>query len=301
MSQLLLSIYETLEEYCTKPRARPKNSNRRDTFSVPEEPFARAVAVILGWRGEPHRGEAACIGKAAQPPLPALWSSPEEPIFIDGAGAAVTTRLCKRFGDDFCAGATGQKVEQSLQLLNEHAALNAEGLARLFECYPKRVTGSLLETCLSPAGSVRQRGSRLRHFLKFLQELEQEDGSYGPYGGGPMLPQLQAIPTDTLRDRLYGIRGIGIETTGALLLFAFDRPVFVMTGGVYRLLNRHGLVARETCLEEMDEVLVTGLSPSVDVCTRFYHNTARVISRFCLAGIPNCRDCPLGVFLDHAP
>ena len=299
MSQLLLSMYETLEEYCTKLRARPKNCDRRDAFPVPAEPFARAVAVILGWRGEPHRGEAACIGKAAQPTSPALWATPE-PMYIGEARSSVTPRLCKRFGEGFCAGATGQKVEQSLRLLNEHAALNAEGLARLFECYPGKVPGSLLETCLSPAGAIKQNSSKLWHFLKLLRELEQEDDSYGPYGGGPMLPQLQAIPTDELRDRLHAIRGIGIETTGALLLFAFDRPVFVMTGVVYRLLNRHGLVPREVCLEEIDEVLVTGLPPSVDVCTRFYHNTARVISRFCLAGIPNCRDCPLGGFLDHA-
>ena len=49
------------------------------------------------------------------------------------------------------------------------------------------------------------------------------------------------MPTETLRQNLLALKGVGQETADAMLLYLFDRKVFIADQYALRLFNRLGL------------------------------------------------------------
>lgn len=82
---------------------------------------------------------------------------------------------------------------------------------------------------LKPSGYFNIKARRLRHFcLWYLQQ------------GG--FDALSVLDTDTLRNGLLSVHGIGPETADDIALYAFERPVFVIDAYTRRLFSRLGLI-----------------------------------------------------------
>jgi endonuclease-3 related protein len=90
-----------------------------------------------------------------------------------------------------------------------------------------------LEELLKPAGFYRVKARRVSALLEFVNVS----------GGVNALAQLS---TPELRGRLLSIDGIGDETADAILLYGFERPVFVVDSYARRLLARLGGSAERT-------------------------------------------------------
>lgn len=94
----------------------------------------------------------------------------------------------------------------------------------LLECPQDR-----LETHIRSSGYFRQKAARLRMFCRWLVD----------HGG---FDSLRCRSTSDLRESLLGLSGIGPETADCILLYAFERPVFVADGYARRIFNRLGLI-----------------------------------------------------------
>jgi endonuclease-3 related protein len=60
-----------------------------------------------------------------------------------------------------------------------------------------------------------------------------------------------AQPSETLREELLGLTGIGPETADSILLYAANHEIFVVDSYTRRIFERHGLVSSETSYEEI--------------------------------------------------
>jgi len=78
-------------------------------------------------------------------------------------------------------------------------------------------------------------------------------------GGG--FPDLEALPTARLRGELLDINGIGPETADAILLYAFERPVFVIDAYTRRLLRALELIDGGENYETLRALFETRLPP----------------------------------------
>src|ERR1700730_18788841 len=72
-----------------------------------------------------------------------------------------------------------------------------------------------LESMIRPAGYFRQKAARLKTFVAFVDQY---------YEGS--LRRLFAQPTETLRQELLALNGVGPETADSILLYAGQHPVF---------------------------------------------------------------------------
>lgn len=88
-----------------------------------------------------------------------------------------------------------------------------------------------LQDAVRPSGYYRQKADRLRGLCRFL--LDEFDGS---------IHRMRALPTSRLREMLLALRGIGPETADSILLYALNRPAFVVDAYTERLLGRLGLL-----------------------------------------------------------
>jgi endonuclease-3 related protein len=108
----------------------------------------------------------------------------------------------------------------AIEQLRKESLLNQ---LALLECPQDR-----LETHIRSSGYFRQKAARLRIFCRWLVD----------HGG---FESLRRRSTSDLRESLLGLSGIGPETADCILLYAFERPVFVADGYARRILERLGL------------------------------------------------------------
>ena len=111
-------------------------------------------------------------------------------------------------------------VERAIARLRRAQALDPR---RLAEAPPGQVAG-----WIRPAGYFNVKARRLQAYCRWY--LEQ---------GG--LSGLRRLPTGELRRRLLAVHGIGPETADDILLYALERPVFVVDAYTRRLFRRLGL------------------------------------------------------------
>ena len=114
-------------------------------------------------------------------------------------------------------------VELALAQLRKAGRLSVEGIrsARL----------STLERLIRSSGYFRQKAKRLKTFVAFLD---------AEYAGS--LDRLFAGPTNTIRQKLLDLNGVGPETADSILLYAGNHPVFVVDAYTRRIVERHNIL-----------------------------------------------------------
>jgi endonuclease-3 related protein len=68
-------------------------------------------------------------------------------------------------------------------------------------------------------------------------------------------------PTETLREELLNLHGVGPETADSILLYAGNHPVFVVDAYTRRILARHEILPETAAYEEIGELFESALAP----------------------------------------
>ncbi len=157
---------------------------------------------------------------------------------------------------------------------------------------PKKILAcedAVLEAALRPSGYFRIKTRRLRNFCRYL--VERYRGS---------MKRLAAQPLDILRAELLAVNGIGPETADDILLYACDKPVFVVDAYTRRIFSRHGLCAPDIAYEPLRALFERNLEPDLHLYKEYHGLIVFVGKDFCRR-TPKCAECPLGVLLEQHP
>ena len=168
-------------------------------------------------------------------------------------------------------------VEKAIRRLRQEKALTPQ---RLHE-----VELDTLAEWIRPAGYFNVKARRLRAFTEAL--FEQFNGS---------LNQLFSLPQSELRVTLLEIKGIGKETADSIILYAANRPQFVIDAYTRRMLERHGWADARADYDELAELFVTQLPPDTTLYNEFHALIVNLGKEYCRPR-PRCEDCPLRPFL----
>jgi endonuclease-3 related protein len=164
-------------------------------------------------------------------------------------------------------------VEKAIANLKSAQLLNPEGLHRLDHAQ--------LAELIRPAGYFNVKAKRLKSFLTWL--FENYDGE---------LANLQHVDTEQLRAELLTVRGIGRETADSILLYAFDRPLFVVDAYTARVVFRHQLLDTDADYEQLRELFESNLDEDLHMFNEYHALLVRVGKEFCKPK-PKCPGCPL--------
>ncbi|MBK8637774.1 MAG: endonuclease [Chromatiaceae bacterium] len=162
-------------------------------------------------------------------------------------------------------------VERGLNNLAALGALTAPAILALPE--PE------LAARLRPVGYFNVKARRLRAFC----------AAYLAHGG---LAGLSRLATAELRQRLLAIKGVGPETADDILLYAFDRPVFVVDAYSRRLLSRLGELDGNEGYETIRQGMETALGPDVALFNEYHALIVRHGKEVCRTR-PRCGVCCL--------
>ena len=162
-------------------------------------------------------------------------------------------------------------VERALANLKRHRCLSAPGILDLDQ--------ERLADWLRPSGYFNIKAGRLRNFCQW----------YCNAGG---VRRLRRRDTASLRRQLLSVKGIGPETADDILLYAFERPVFVIDAYTRRLFSRLGLFTGTESYDAMRMAIESALGADVALFNEYHALTVRHAREVCRVR-PRCNDCVL--------
>jgi endonuclease-3 related protein len=137
---------------------------------------------------------------------------------------------------------------------------------------------------LRPSGYFNVKAERLKNFCRWY--LEQ---------GG--FRALSRMGTTQLRSALLSVNGVGPETADDMLLYAFERPVFVIDAYTRRLFTRLGLFNGKESYDTMRAAIESALGPETALFNEYHALIVRHAKEICRVR-PRCADC---VLFDRCP
>jgi endonuclease-3 related protein len=164
-------------------------------------------------------------------------------------------------------------VEKAIANLKSADRLTPEGLYHL--------DVSQLAELIRPAGYFNIKAKRLKNFINWLFDNYQGD-----------LANLESMNTNQLRAELLAIKGIGPETADSILLYAFERPIFVVDAYTARIAVRHELIEPGADYEQLRELFQSNLSEDVQLFNEYHALLVRLGMEFCKPKA-KCPGCPL--------
>ena len=142
-----------------------------------------------------------------------------------------------------------------------------------------KVRHNTLARLLRSSGYFNIKAKRLKNLCNWL--LEQ--------GGFQLLKQKE---TKELRSSLLTVNGVGCETADDILLYAFERPVFVIDAYTRRLFSRLGLISGDESYEKLRGSFEAALGNDASLFNE-YHALIVVHSKEICRVKPKCEQCVL--------
>lgn len=162
-------------------------------------------------------------------------------------------------------------VEKAIANLRANGALSAEAIVAAPQ--------ARLAHWLQPSGYFNIKARRLHNFCRWY--LAQ--GGFEP---------LNTWQTTALRHGLLSVNGVGPETADDMLLYAFERPVFVIDAYTRRIFSRLGLVDGEAGYETLRACFEQALPPQVGLFNEYHALIVRHAKVACRRR-PQCTCCVL--------
>lgn len=197
--------------------------------------------------------------------------------------------LWKRFGPQYWWPAEtpleviiGAVLTQNTNWKNVEKAmenLRGKGLLSLDILYSMEAAALAQE--IQPAGYYNVKAKRLKNLVDYIFDRFEGD-----------LSAFLEAGTPGLREGLLSVKGVGPETADSILLYAAERPVFVVDAYTYRILHRHGMVEDPSTYEELQALFMDHLPEDPSLFNEFHALIVRLGKEFCRRK-PLCPDCPL--------
>ena len=164
-------------------------------------------------------------------------------------------------------------VEKAIGNLRGAGALSSRALRKL----PKAKLAKLVYPC----GYYNAKALKLKAFALWLGNHYDDD-----------LNALFALDAADLRQQLLSVHGIGQETADSVILYAAEKPVFVIDAYTRRIISRLGLSPQKESYSAYQALFMENLPPYTKLYNE-YHALLVCLGKNVCRRRPLCRDCCL--------
>lgn len=171
-------------------------------------------------------------------------------------------------------GVAWRNVEQAIRNLKQAGLLDLTAIAR--------ASHDELAGLIRPARYYNMKAKKLQAFCRYVMDN---------YGGS--LERFFARDLWPLREELLGIYGIGQETADSILLYAAEKPIFVVDAYTKRIFSRLGMVDADIQYHQLQRFFMDHIPPDVELYNEYHAQIDAVGNRYCAAKRPSCGECPL--------
>jgi endonuclease-3 related protein len=166
-----------------------------------------------------------------------------------------------------------RNVARALQKIKDEDLLEPDRLYAL----PEEELAEILRS----VGYYRIKARRLRNLLRVIVE---------EFGGS--VERLLSLETHALRETLLAVSGVGPETADSIVLYAAQKPSFVVDTYTHRIFARHGWIDYASGYYEIKDYCESELPQEVQVYNELHALLVHVGHHWCKK-VPRCDECPL--------
>jgi endonuclease III related protein len=164
-------------------------------------------------------------------------------------------------------------VEKAIQNLRNKSLLDVKKLYEIDTAY--------LGEIIKPSGFFNIKSKRLKNFVKLLYEEYSEN-----------INNLEKMENKALRKLLLSIDGIGFETADSIMLYALNKPIFVVDAYTKRFLKNHKIYSNSLDYHEIQNFFMDNLPHDIYLFNEFHALIVYLCQHYCKK-MPNCTRCPL--------
>lgn len=154
-----------------------------------------------------------------------------------------------------------KNVEKAIFNLNKNRLLSIENI--------KKTHVKKLASSIKPTGYFNQKAERLKIVADFFSKNRS--------------------PT---RDELLDVKGIGPETADSILLYAFQKPFFVIDAYTRRIFSRMGLCKKDCPYGELQSLFTKSLKKDTKLFSEYHALLVELAKDHCRTK-PVCKGCPI--------
>jgi len=168
--------------------------------------------------------------------------------------------------------AAWSNVEKAINNLKAANALSALTLRKL--------AIKDIATLIRPSGYYNAKAKKLKALVNWLGRYDDD------------IPRLAARDTAGLRKELLAVHGIGPETADSILLYALDKPVFVIDAYTRRIFTRLGIKPEKDTYDEWQKLFMNSLSVDRRLFNEYHALIVRLGKKQCRK-VQKCEGCCL--------
>jgi len=164
-------------------------------------------------------------------------------------------------------------VEKAIGNLKKMGLLNPSAL--------QGIAYERLASLIRPTGYFNIKAKRLKNFISFL--MSEYHGS---------MQSMKKEELLSLRRKLLAVSGIGPETADSIILYAAEKPVFVIDAYTKRVLSRHNILDKDAPYDVFQDLFHTQLRENIRLFNEYHALIVRLAKEYCRTK-PICTGCPL--------
>jgi endonuclease-3 related protein len=145
----------------------------------------------------------------------------------------------------------------------------------------RNIRAGKLAQLIRPAGYYNVKARRLKNFVSWLYDTH--DGE---------LDRLRSLPLSIARAQLLSVNGIGPETADSILLYALDRPTFVIDAYTMRIFRRHRLIDNSARYDDVKGMIERLVPNDARLFNEYHALIVRLAKEHCRPSA-RCENCPL--------
>lgn len=172
-----------------------------------------------------------------------------------------------------------KNVELAIENLREANVLRLDAIHRL--------ATEELEKLIRPAGYFRVKAKRLKNVVGHITE------NYGTVSA------MFELDWRELRADLLGVNGIGPETADSILLYAGEKPTFVVDTYTARIVKRHGWIELDADYHAIQSYFESQFDRDSQLFNEYHALIVEVGKAYCKPN-PKCAECPLRSMLPES-
>jgi len=163
-----------------------------------------------------------------------------------------------------------KNVEKAIENLKSQSLITLENLLR--------ANVKEISQCIRPSGYYNQKAIRLQEIAKFFHRNS--------------LKSFGAHSTAKMRNELLALKGIGPETADSILLYAFEKTIFVIDAYTKRIFHRLGFFTEGISYKEAQTFFMQNLEKNIKLFNEFHALLVRHAKEYCQK-FPHCAKCVL--------
>ena len=153
-------------------------------------------------------------------------------------------------------------VKKAIGQLKRNKLMSPEKISHIGEAKLSRFIRS--------AGYHRVKADRLKAMSRFIiDECKSR------------LSELKKENTEELREKLLKVKGVGPETADSILVYALEKPVFVVDAYTKRIFSRHGLVQENASYDDVQALVHENFKENHMFFNQFHALLVETGKRFC--------------------